>query len=357
MSNVRLYFKNEKFQNVGVVQQGAAGLNFSSLEWTSVFHKQDSFAMQCGVSDSRDVEFMLDKSTVYVVRNDTCQTAYINKKEFDGQKLTLEGIGVEGLLAKRFTLEKDYLPTGANAGVNKVGAVMCDIINDNSPYVWLRADRAKNMTGPSIATYTELTGNVYKYVKMLAEAYDVGFKCIYDEKTDMVDFITYAVVPYSVDIPGRVYRLSDELDNVKELTYEHDVSKYYNYVRVVGEDLTGVVDQSGGRERYEYSFKSRSRRKSLTTAEYTSILKGEGVQELAKRRAIEVFEVQPKDGQYVELGWEAVSIGKNINVATLSFCTEVNEIWESSYKREYTFGYRVDSKDDLVIRLQGELYS
>lgn len=357
MSNVRLYFKNERFETVGVVQQGASGLNYSSLEWTSVFHKQDSFAMQCGVHDPRDVDFALDKSTVYVVRNDTLQVAYINKKEFDGQKLTLEGIGVEGLLAKRFTLEKDYLPTGGNAGNNRVGAVMCDIINDNAPFSWLRAERGRNMTGPSIATYTELTGNVYKYVKMLSEAYDVGFRCVYDEASNTVNFVTYEVVPYEVEIPGRVYRLSDELDNVKELTYEHDVSKYYNYVRVVGENLTQIVDQSEGKERYEYSFKSRSRRKSLSAEEYASILYGEGVQELAKRRAKEVFEVQPKDGQHVELGWEAVSIGKNINVATLSFCTEVREIWETTYKREYTFGYRADNKDDLVIQLQGELYA
>lgn len=354
---IRLYFKNEDFETVDVIEQGSAGLNYSSLEWESIFHAQDKFVMQCGVTDPAHVSAALDPATAYIIRNDTLQIAYITRREFDGRYLVLEGIGVEGLLAKRFTLEKDYLPTGANEGRNFVGAVMCDIVNDNAPFRWLTADREKCMVGPSIATYTELTGNVYKYLKTLAQAYDVGFKCVYDEKTNRVNFVAYGVTGYEVDIEGRTYRLSDELDNAKEPNYEYDTSKYYNYARVIGEDSTTViVDHSAGRERFEYSFKSRSRQKKLSAEEYRAILYGEGEQELAKRRIDEFFVMQPESDANIELGWEAVTVGKNINKVTKSFCTEIKEIWEEAYRREYTFGYRTDDKDNLIISLQGELY-
>jgi len=354
MSTVRLYLKNEAFETVDVIQQGADGLNYSSLEWESIFHQQDKFSMQCGVTNPDHVSRILERSTVYIVRNDTFQIAYINRKEFDGKSLTLEGIGVEGLLAKRFTTEADYVPNLAEPYTNNVGVVMCDIINANHPFPWLVADREANRTGVSIATFTEVTGNVYKYLKMLSAAYDVGFKCLYDESTDTVNFITSEPVGYDVDIPGRTYRLADELGNAKELAYEFDLSKYYNYARVIGQDLTVIVDQSGDEEQYEYSFKSRARRGSLGLEQYESILRNEGVQELAKRRIQETFTIQPTATEWVELGWETISTSKNIRVATKNFCTEVKETWESIYSREYTFGYRTDEISGLVIALQGE---
>jgi len=354
MSTVRLYFKNEAFETVDVIQQGAEGLNYTSLGWESIFHQQDKFSMQCGVKDTDHVERVLDRQTVYVVRNDTFQIAYITRKEFDGRNLTLEGIGVEGLLAKRFTTEADYVPDLDHPYTNQVGVVMCNIINANNPFHWLVANREANRTGISIATFTELTGNVYKYLKMLSTAYDVGFKCLYDERADTVQFITFEPVGYEVDIPGRTYRLADELGNAKDLAYDFDISKYYNYARVIGQDLTAIVDQSGSEERYEYSFKSRSRRGSLSLEQYEAILRNEGIQELAKRRIQETFTIQPTATEWVELGWETISSSSNIGVATKNFCTEVKETWESTYEREYTFGYRTDEIEGLVIALQGE---
>ncbi|SBV92070.1 hypothetical protein KL86DPRO_10298 [uncultured delta proteobacterium] len=311
--------------------------------------------MQCGVTDPALTQIPLDPATAYIVRNDTLQVIYITRREFDGKKLTMEGIGVEGLLAKRFTIEKDYLPTGENEGKNYVGVVMCDIINDNNPYHWLIADRTKNAAGPSIATYTELTGNVYKYIKMLAKAYDVGIKCVFNESANNVDFIAYDVTGIDVDIPGRTYRLSDELDNASDPEYEYDTSKYYNKARVIGDTFSVVVDQSNGKEVFEYSFKSKSRQKKLTEAEYAMILYGEGEQELAKRGITETFTMKPKPDVNIELGWETVTIGKNINKVTESFCTEIKETWEETYVREHTFGYKADDLDDLVTSLQGEI--
>lgn len=354
---IRLYVKNEAFETVDVIQQGSEGLNYSSLEWESIFHAQDKFAMECSVTRPDLVTAILDPASAFIVRNDTLQVAHITRREFDGRRLTVEGIGVEGLLAKRFTIEKDYVPEGDLAGRNYVGAVMCDIINDNAPFRWLVADRAKSMVGPSIATFTELTGNVYKYLKTLAKAYDVGFKCLYNEEANNVAFVAYGVTGIDDDIAGRTYILSDELDNASDPSYEYDTSKYYNYARVLGENLTAVVDQSNGRERYEYSFKSKSKQRSLSTEQYALILYGEGEQELAKRRADEVFVMQPRPGITIELGWETVTIGRNINKVTQSFCTEIKETWEERYEREHTFGYKTDELDSLVIDLQGELYN
>ena len=65
MSTVRLYFKNEAFETVDIIAQGANGLNYSSLEWESIFHQQDKFSLQCGVSNPADVERILDRQTVY----------------------------------------------------------------------------------------------------------------------------------------------------------------------------------------------------------------------------------------------------------------------------------------------------
>ena len=358
-SAIRLYLKNEAFETVGVIQQASSGLTFKSLEWESVFHKQDSFTIECGVRSSDLADIALAPSTAYIVRNDTLQIAKIERREFDGRNLIMEGIGVEGLLAKRFTKEEDFLPVGVNEGQNFVGAVMCDIINSNKPFSWLVADRAKNMVGPSIATYTEINGNVYKYLKMLAQAYDIGIRCVFDEENNRVNFSAYGVVGIDVDIAGRTYIISDELDNAKEPNYEYDTSKYYNYARVVGEDGFSVpVDHHAeGEEVYEYSFKSKSRRKDKTDAEYSMILYDEGVQELAKRRIDEFFVMQPEPGAKIELGWETKTIGKNINKATQSFCTEIRETWEETVTREYTFGYKTDEHDELVISLQGEMYN
>lgn len=358
IKEIQLIFLDEAFERVAILVKGRAGFDFSSLEWKSVFHKQDEFTIECPVAantqTSPEIAALLNGAR-FVVRGDTGQTVYLQKKEFDGSKLILEGIGAEGLLAKRFTVERDYLPPEGATGQNKVGKVMCDIINDNRPFDWLVADADQNQTGVSIATYTELTGNVYKYVQMLSEAYDVGFQCIYSEKDNKVHFTTFEVVPLETYIEGRTEQLSDEIGNIKDATYEHDVAKYYNYAQVVGEDdYTVVVDQSDGGEVYEYSFKSSVKLGSKTTAEYSQLLYAAGVQELAKRRIDESFVVTPQDTENIELGWEAVSISRLINKMTTSFCTEILETWENAYTREVTMGYRADAEALAIIGLQGE---
>lgn len=353
-NDIHLIFLNEAFERVALFVVGKKGVNFSSIEWKSVFHKQDEIAIQCGIENALEVSEILNDA-VYIIRGDTGQAAYIQKKEFDGTNLNIEGIGVEGLLAKRFTQEKDYLPPDGTIGQNKVGKVMCDIINDNRPFAWLVANAAQNQTGVSIATFTENTGNVYKYIQMLAEAYDVGFRCVYSEAANKIEFQTYEVEPLSNHIEGRTEQLSDEIGNIKSAQYERDTSKYYNYALVIGEDATAVVDQSSGNEVFEYAFKSRSKRGTKTLEQYQAILYAEGEQELAKRRIDESFVVEPKDDAYIQLGWEAVSISHAINKLTASFCTEITETWENIYKREVTMGYKADAKDITIINLQGEI--
>ena len=170
----------------------------------------------------------------------------------------------------------------------------------------------------------------------------MGFRCVYNESVNLVYFQTLEVVSIDTEIAGRTYILSDDLDNIKEAEYEHDISKYYNVARIIGEDQTATVDQSGGGERYEYSFKSRSRRKALTVEEYGQILYSEGVQELAKRKIDESFVVTPVDSANLQLGWEASSASKKLNKTTVSFCTEITETWENVYRREFTMGYKAD---------------
>ena len=356
-SNLRLIFKNENFETVYVLVQGSNGLNYNELEWESVFHKQDTFSLRIGVKEPKLIAPLLNKDVVYVVRNDTRQIAHINVKEFeDGQYLNISGIGVEGLLAKRFTNEQEFIPTGENLGQNYVGRVMCDIINANRPFPWLIADRDSNSHGISIYASTKDTGNVYKTLTTLSKAYDVGFSCLYDEVTNKVHFTTIPVVPMSTVIDGRAYRFSDDIGNVKGIKYEHDSSKYYNYIRMIGENgITAIVDISDGREVYEISKKSRTRQRDMSVVEYQKLLEAEGVEELSKRIANEVFTVEPKITADFKLGWEALSMTKHLDISTISFCTEIkDEFAESGYKKEYTFGYPVDMQEDFVTSLTGE---
>lgn len=362
-----LFFLNEKFERVDVIVQGSKSghLNFSALEWTTRFHKPDTFAMDCPVRSPMEIATVMQHDTVYVVRAETGQIARIWKKKFDTEKLTLEleGEGLESMFEKRFTGAREYLPTGENFGVNYVGKVMCDIIRDNSPFAWAVVDALQNQVGRSIYASTANTKNVLYYLELLAKTWDVGFRCIYDEGLNMARFQTYAPTSIAEEIPGRTYRLSDDLGNIKQLEYEYDARKFYNHCSVLGEKDKGsgveystVVDQSNGHEKYSFRYKGKSKKKDLSDAEYGKLLYAEGEQQLAKRKLNESFSVQPHEGKniHIEVGWEVHCTSRFLNMGTVFFCTELKETWESAYGREYTFGYKADMKEDFLTELEGE---
>lgn len=362
-----LFFLNEKFERVDIVVQGSKDghLNFSSLEWTTCFHKPDSFAMECPVRSPMEIKAVMLHDTVYVVRADTGQIARVWKKNFKSKERTLEleGEGLESMFEKRFTSAREYLPTGENQGVNYVGKVMCQLIKNNNPFSWIIAEEMQNQVGRSIYASTVNTKNVLYYLELLAKTWDVGFRCVYDDQLNMVRFQAYAPTPMSEDVPGRTYRLSDDLANINRLEYEYDARKFYNHCSVLGEkdkesgvEYSVVVDQSEGHERYSFRYKGKSKKRDLTDAEYGQLLYAEGEQQLAKRKLKESFEVTPHEGKniHIEVGWEVHCASRFLDMATVFFCTELKETWESTYAREYTFGYKADINEDFLTDLEGE---
>ncbi|MCL1888879.1 MAG: siphovirus ReqiPepy6 Gp37-like family protein [Desulfovibrionaceae bacterium] len=365
-----LFILDPNFNRLGAIINGASGLNYSSLEWRSVFHKPDAFLVKCPVADSRDMDMIMDREALYIIRSDTLQVGRIWKKEFDleSRELEISGKGAESFLTKRYIANtKEYIPDAGALGLNAAGRIMARLINDNSPPGWLVANETENEVGESIYLSVKNTKNVLSYIEQIAKAYDVGFGTVLDERSGKVIFKAYRPLSIDVDVEGRTYRLSDDLGNIKSLSFATDSEKYFNYISVLGEadpatgiEFSAIVDQSAGGEVHAMRHKGKTKRRAYTDTQYAALLQAEGVIELSRRRVDEAFEVTPKEGTAedrinIAVGWEVFCQSYFVNMQTTFFCTELKELWENIYSREYTFGYRRDMKDEFMIEIEEEI--
>ena len=357
---------DENFNKVEIIEGRRANYSVASIEWTTSFEKADSFAANIPLNREINRE-MIDKimapETAFILRGDTLQLCWITRKKFENDVLDLAGEGLEGLFVKRFTSEADYLPVGPNLDVNFVGRVMCDIINNNNPFAWAYAERLDNNTGPSIATFTEATGNVFKYLQNLSKTWNVAYGFRYNPQYKRADFKTKEVLPIGVQIPGRTYKLYESMGNIRPVNYTKDTSKYMNFCRVMGEEgHTAFVDirpldgsnQPIG-ERYDFSIKAKARLGDMGVPQYMDLLQAEGKQELSKRRIDEVFSLEPIGNVNIDIGWEVDIGSRSLGITRVLFCTEIKEVWEGGYIKNYTFGYQEDPREIEVARLSQEI--
>ena len=344
---------------VDTIIQGQEGYSVSAGLWTSNFETSDQFSIQIAVDTTNSLKILnsvLSDTTLFIVRGDTKQVCWINKKEFDGQYISIDGVGILELLKKRFTTTADYVPVGEFINNNQVGQVMCDIINANDCYTWLSAVRDDNKNGVDIATYTEQTGNVAKYLSSLSKTYSVAMAFLYDEVNKKIVFNTYEIVSRATVVAGRVYVIAKEFDNANKLSYIKDMTQYYNYCKVIGDTATVFVNNIlTGEDKYSLAIKANKAQGDLSEANYEAVLENLGEIELSKRQIEESFEIEIKPDQLLSLGWEVLATNRDINVSKVLFCTSVKESWDVVYKKSYVLGFRPTSKEILTNSLQGEL--
>ena len=354
-----LYLLNYSLNVVDVIRAGQAGYSIGSVLWDSKFYDKETCSFKLAVDTNVSagiVQSIMADSTAYLVRGDTRQICYITKKEFDGQYLMIDGEGILSLLDKRFTNAVDYLPTGIYENNNKVGQVMCDIINNSDPYPWIVADRTLNEIGEDIATFTKVNKKVSKYLKTLSKAYKIGLDFRYNPDTKKVIFSTYGILSLDTLVDGRGYNLAKEFDNVQKIEYTRDFSDYYNFCRVQGNTQTAFVDlRAEGEEKYSCSIKSSKSQGDLSEDEYLSLLEDEGKQELASKQIDDSFEADLKPDIKLGLGWEVIANSRDINISRLLFCTALKETWESGYNRSFTLGIKTTAKEELLNSLKGEI--
>lgn len=359
-SEIPIFWLLDKDLNVvDTIIQGQEGYSVSAGLWTSNFEKADTFSMQIAVDTKNSLKILnsvLSDSTLFIVRGDTKQVCWISKKEFDGQYISIDAVGILELLKKKFTTTADYVPVGEFINNNQVGQVMCDIINANDCYSWLSAVRDDNKTGVHIATYTEQTGNVNKYLSSLSKTYSVAIAFLYDDVAKKIVFKTYDIVSRETVVAGRVYVLAKEFDNVNKLSYVKDMTQYYNYCKVIGDTATVFVDKiQSGEAKYSLAIKANKAQGDLSSENYEAVLENLGETELSKRQIEESFEVEIKPDQLLSLGWEVLATNRDINVSKVLFCTAVKESWDTVYRKSYVLGFKPTSKEILTNSLQGEI--
>lgn len=362
-----LFLLDKDFNKVEIIEGNRPNYSVGSIIWTTSFNKADSFSANIPINrelNRKMIDKIMSDETIFILRNDTMQIQWITRKKFEEGALVLDGQGLESLYAKRFTNDIDYLPTGPNLDVNFVGRVMCDIINSSDPFVWSYAERLDNNTGPSIATFTESTGNVYKYLQNLSKTWNIAYGFKYNPAYMRADFYTKGIIKLSQMIPNRTYKLYESLGNIQPVGYTRDTEKAMNYVRVMGEEgITAFVDarpldassQPIG-EKYSFSIKTKAKKTELISEpDYLSLLKAEGRQELAKRQIDESFEVQPTQDVNIDIGWEVDVGSKSLNITRVLFCTEIKEVWEGGYHKTITLGFKEDPREIEVARLSQEI--
>jgi len=353
---MRLKFYDKDFNIMGIIEQGSKpnsqySFNFKGFEWEQKFYDKDTFALNIPVIDEDVAHYniVMDKRILYIVRGDNMKIGYIQKRHFNLENANIEisGISIEGLLEKRMTREQEFTP---NTGLNgSVGVVMCNLINENRPYEWLVADPIKNDIGIQIVAFTNLDGNVFKSIKGIAEAYEIGFTTIFDDSTKKVYF--KAIEPFE---PERIQLLSDELTNIENIEYGSDTTKYYNYLRVVGdEDITVIIDESEGQERFEISLKNSTRKRDMTTEEYQELLRNWGKIELAKRKGDNFYNLIPIDSVNIELGEKVAGRSRYLDFVNVQPCTSIKETWEDTYQRDITIGDKIEALDMLALQIGG----
>ena len=284
--------------------------------------------------------------------------AYIQSYKFteDGT-LEIKGEGFLQFLEKRYTIEKEYIPTTANN--DKCGRVMCRIINDNNKtgqtnfIPFFVADENDNDNGEEIYVSCERKDTLYKKLKTLSEAYEVGMRTLYhpDEKK-----IYFKTIKYPKKDLQELRVLSKDDENVVSIAMEVDIDKYRNYVLVEGEENV-IIDIRQDKKKepaLELVIQSNKKRNTKTLEEYKKILEAEGREKLSKYLMEEAFDIEPAQDVKVDLG-EYVLCKLDLGYETIYKQLLVSEITHTIENGEYTREVAFGKPFGLINELQNKI--
>lgn len=349
---------------------------FKKLEWTEKIFEADSFTLELEFKKERntrateynyyktlydaivgsnryyDNEQKKYKSGFYYPRfiitnadSGLTPIAYIQSYKFtDEGTLEIKGEGFLQFLEKRYTIKKEYIPTDENN--DKCGRVMCRIINDNNNnsqtnfMPFFVANEYDNDNGEEIYVSCERKDTLYKKLKTLSEAYEVGMRTLYHPEEKKIYFKT---IKYPKKDLQDLRVLSEDDDNVVSIAMEVDIDKYRNYVLVEGEENV-IIDIRQDKEKepaLELVIQSNKKRGSKTLEQYKKILEAEGREKLSKYLMEEAFDIEPTQDVKVDLG-EYVLCKLDLGYETIYKQLLVSEITHtienSKYTREVAFG-------------------
>lgn len=353
--------------------------DFNKLEWTEKLFEADSFTLQMDFKIERNTKsskynyyYTIYNSIVsgnkdghyyprFVITNGDkglTPICYIQSYSFtDEGTLEIKGEGFLQYLEKRYTLAKEYIPKD---NVNdRCGRVMCRIINDNikasqtyfAPY--FVADENDNDKGVEIYVQCDRKDTVYKKLKTLAEAYEVGMQTLFNPDTKKIYFKT--IKNEKADLQT-LKVLSKDDDNVVSLAMEIDSDKFRNYVLVEGEE-TVIIDlrqDKVNEPALELVINSSKKRGTRTLAEYRGLLESEGREKLTQYVLEESFEIEPIQnikvglGEYVlcklDLGYDVIY--KQLLVSEITHTVE-----KGKYTKEVSFGKPFNLSNELKNKL------
>lgn len=350
--------------------------NFTKLEWTERIYEADSFSIEMPyerIKNIRSNEYSYYKTIYEALRSGSrngyyprfiitnsnskrTNIGYIESTKFTADSLEIKGQGFLKFFEKRKTIAKKYIPSEETR--DECGRVMCRIINDNNtekqtnflPY--LIANEDDNAFGVDIYVECESKDNIYKKLNTLAKAYEVGMRTVCDPFEKKIYFETFKYEKHN-DETANALVLSKNDENVVSMEYEVDNGKYYNYIVVEGENVSGIVDNrenKGEQPALETYKKSNKKRGDLDLQTYIKLLESEGIEELAKKKIEENFKIEPTSNVKAPLGsyiYVKQDLGYETMIKQLPI-TEIKHIIENGeYTKEMSFGDVFNLKNEL----------
>lgn len=352
---------------------------FKKLEWTERMYEADSFTLELDFKKERNTKtgdynyyktlyqaivdankdgFYYPRFIITNADKGLTPIAYIQSYKFtDEGTLEIKGEGFLQFLEKRYTLKKEYIPTTENN--DKCGRVMCRIINDNikpeqtnlAPFFIANED--ENDNGEEIYVSCERKDTLYKKLKTLAEAYEVGMRTLFDPDEKKIYFKT---IKNEKSDDQKLHVLSEDDENVVSIAMEVDIDKYRNYVLVEGEE-TVIIDlrqDKVNEPALELVIQSNKKRGSKTLEEYKKILESEGREKLAKYIKEENFDIEPTQNTKVNLGEYILcklDLGYNVIYKQLLVSEITHTIESGKYTKEVCFGKPFNLSNELQNKL------
>lgn len=255
---------------------------FSSLQWKRNYYTYSTFQLNCSAS----------------LFNLFDQGAYLYRKGYElmlieSYELTTSDNGESGLEVKGSSVEKlldDRIVIGKQTFTGTPGQIVTKLLNDN---FILPTDTARkyqfiqlgtiDLTGTSTTLELEndnVGTEIYKFLKNLQKSQRLEFdylnnRLVYSlwqglDRTDNQELNTWAV-------------FSDQYENIKNVSYTHDVSDHVNVMYVFKGTAPTVINQQG-----TYFRRIEASTSVASSTSTTQAVDEKGKQELEKKKVIEL---------------------------------------------------------------------
>lgn len=354
---------------------------FKKLEWTERLYEAGSFSLELDfkkITNTKSSDYNYYKTLYESIISSTkdgyyyprfiitnadrgfTKIAYIQNYNFtEDNTLILKGEEFLQFLSKRYTIEKDYIPS-VNSN-DSCGIVMCKIINDNiqdkqtNIARFLVADENNNDVGEDIYVSCKTTDKLYDKLNTLAEAYEVGIEILFNPDDKKMYFHTFKNEKEKDMQKLKV--LSEDDNNIISISLESDIDKLRNYCLIKGEDLDVIIDLRQDKEEepaLELVIKSNKKRGDYTLEEYRKILENEGREKLSKYIKEEAFEIEPIQNIKIDLGEYLlckIDLGYGMIYKQIITSEIKHTIENGKYSREVSFGKVFNLKNELQDKL------